>query len=155
MYENLQSLRVIERKLAPLLAIFSSHRNVLSKLFQINSNLLRSAVVSKQQFDANIGIIESMHESTSAYERETEHMLGRVRSTSQLISDTIALKSQNTSQIMSNQMLRDSGTIRVITLVTLVYLPATFVAVSLHKKCVTSSVNADNPRDFLVLDSFP
>lgn len=129
MYESLQSLRFIESKLAPFLAIYCSHRTVLSKLVHINTSLLSNGAISQEQFYANTGTIDSLQESIAAYDRSTDFMLGRIRSTSQLISDTIALKSQNTSEVLSDQMLQHSGTIRVITLVTLVYLPATFVAV--------------------------
>ena len=53
------------------------------------------------------------------------------------ISDTINLKSQHTSETMSSVMLElskssteDSTAMRVITLVTLVYLPSSFLTVS-------------------------
>jgi hypothetical protein len=53
------------------------------------------------------------------------------------ISDTIALKSQHTSETMSSAMLdlskssvEDSTAMRVITVVTLVYLPSSFLTVS-------------------------
>lgn len=42
----------------------------------------------------------------------------------------MSLKSQNTTEAMSHHMLLDSTAIRVITIVTMVYLPASFVSVS-------------------------
>lgn len=52
------------------------------------------------------------------------------------LSNTISLKNENTSTQVSNSMLKynrftvdDSATVRVITLVTLIYLPPTSVSV--------------------------
>lgn len=54
------------------------------------------------------------------------------------LSNTISLKNENTSNQVSNSMLEynrytvdDSATVRVITLVTLIYLPPTSVSVCL------------------------
>lgn len=71
------------------------------------------------------------------YIRNAVFLLDKIRGTAQLLSDTLNLKHQQTSQNISentlaltNSAVRDSATIRVITVVTLLYLPATFVAVS-------------------------
>jgi hypothetical protein len=55
------------------------------------------------------------------------------------LSNTISLKNENTSNQVSNSMLKynrftveDSATVRVITLVTLIYLPPTSVSVCLN-----------------------
>ena len=72
----------------------------------------------------------------AAYSRNATFLRDKIRSTIQLLSDTLNLKHQKIAQTISENTLalndaavKDSGTIRVITVVTLLYLPATFVAV--------------------------
>ena len=80
-----------------------------------------------------------------AYSRNAMYVLNRVRGTAQLLSDTLSLKHQQTSQVISentlalnNMAVKDSATIRVITVVMLLFLPAQFIAVR-DLYCVSSS----------------
>ena len=79
----------------------------------------------------------------AAYSRNAIFLRDKIRGTIQLLSDTLNLKHQKIAQTISENTLalnksavKDSTTIRVITVVTLLYLPATFVAVNIHiRKC--------------------
>lgn len=73
----------------------------------------------------------------AAYNSNAAYLLDKVQATAQLLADTLNLKHQQTAQRVSENTLalndaavKDSATIRVITVVTLVYLPANFIAVS-------------------------
>ena len=75
--------------------------------------------------------------TTKAYSENAKFLLGKLRCTAQLLSDTLNLKHQQAAEGISRNTLmltdaskRDSATIRAITGVTLLYLPTTFVAVS-------------------------
>lgn len=132
MYDSLRGLRYIETKLAPLSPIFSAHREVLTKLDSMKDDLREARIISEEQASRTRETLDNYRSKIGAFDRNAEFLLSRIRSTTQLVSDTIALKSQNTSEDMSDHMLKDSTTIRVITLVTLVYLPSSFVAVSMR-----------------------
>lgn len=82
-------------------------------------------------------MVSNYQERSTAYDQHAKFLLQRVYGTSQAISDTLSLKHQKVTQDTNHSTLaladvtvRDSATIRVITFVTLVYLPSTFVAVS-------------------------
>ena len=73
----------------------------------------------------------------AAYTQNAIFLRDKIRGTAELLSDTLNLKNQMFAQRMSANTLEltdaaaaDSAAIRTITVVTLLYLPATFVAVS-------------------------
>lgn len=77
-----------------------------------------------------------IHE-TSAYKENALFLVQRTRNTAQAISDTLILKNQAAAHSQSHHMsnlarstTNDSTNIRVITLLTLFYLPFLFIAVS-------------------------
>ena len=124
--------------------------------------------------------LENLTARLDAYEQSAEFVLGKVRSTMQLvsnktshfsgfrkdlkensmftkikISDTINLKSQHTTETMSSVMLElskssteDSTAMRVITLVTLVYLPSSFLTVSRVLAFLPSYISFSIHTDF-------
>lgn len=76
----------------------------------------------------------------AAYLGNAKYLLARVEKIAALLSDTLNLRDQATSDEQNGYVLQltrstvdDSITIKVITVVTLVYLPFTFVAVSRGK----------------------
>ena len=73
---------------------------------------------------------------TEEYGRNAKYILQKTRATTQLVLDTLNLKHQQVAQDISTNTLAltdatftESVTVRVITIVTLLYLPTTFVAV--------------------------
>lgn len=84
-------------------------------------------------------LLQNYATMVAAYNSNAVYLLDKIRGTAQLLADTLNLKHQQTAQHVSsnrlalnNAAVKDSATIRVITVVTLVYLPANFIAVSLH-----------------------
>jgi hypothetical protein len=73
-----------------------------------------------------------------SYSVNIEVLISRCRTLSQFVVNSIGIRNQVNTQTQNEVMLRinrvlvrDSASIKVITIVTLVYLPASFVAVSL------------------------
>lgn len=115
---------------------------MLARLKEWNRSIELSGEVdakSARHFDICIGNLNS---TVEALQSNMVFMLSRTASVAQMVgvhlfpdiqglttnykaSDTISLKSQNTTETM----LRDSTDVRVITIVTLVFLPATFASV--------------------------
>lgn len=81
--------------------------------------------------------LENINNQVVVHLDNAEHVLRRINSVAQLLSDMLALKNQHIAQEQNNQLTRmtqvtvqDSATIRVIGMATLVFLPTTFVAIS-------------------------
>ncbi|KAI0136669.1 hypothetical protein BJ170DRAFT_24585 [Xylariales sp. AK1849] len=128
MYVQLSSLRYVETNISCLLPIFAAYRRVLNRLKQWNETL---ALTGEADRDAAVEFqttLESLEAGIEAFETNAMFLLARIASAVQMASDTISLKSQNTTENMSNHMLSDSAAIRVITMVTLVFLPAAFTS---------------------------
>ena len=131
-HQELSKLRSIERKLqrvAPLTANFNETL-LCVKMFH--------AIVLENTPGAAIPeLISEYQDRARAYDQYAHFLLQRVAGTSKAISDALGLKHQKTAHktsqstlALTNVAVRDSATIRVITFVTLLYLPSTFVAVS-------------------------
>ena len=82
-------------------------------------------------------VLQNYSVMAAAYSQNAIYLRDKVRGTAQLLSDTLNLKHQRIAQSISENTLtltdaaaKDSATIRVITVVSLLYLPATFIAVS-------------------------
>lgn len=128
MYDQMSTLRYIQKRLSPLVPILASHQRVLGVLQRTNGHLANQGGITPEMSDEFAVAIDSLHTRVHTLESNVQYLLSRILSTIETASDTISLKSQNTTEGMSHHMLRDSTAIRVITLVTLVYLPASFVA---------------------------
>lgn len=86
---------------------------------------------------STLEILANYKRLIEAYSQNTKFLVEKIRKTAQLLSDTLNLKHQQIAQntnvntlALTNAAVKDSATIRVITVVTLLYLPTTFVAVS-------------------------
>lgn len=83
-------------------------------------------------------VLQNYAVMATAYSQNALFLRDKIRGTAELLSDTLNLKHQKIAQTISENTLgltdaavKDSATIRVITVVTLLYLPSTFIAVSL------------------------
>jgi hypothetical protein len=156
MYEQLSELRFVEENIVCLQPILAGKARIFARLKQWNNTLAQIGEVDAEAAHVFETSIESLEAMIEALQANASFLLSRISSAVQMVifddrsillrlttnykaSDTISLKSQNTTETMSNHMLRDSTAVRVITVVTLVYLPATFTAVSFMTLAVTSS----------------
>ena len=135
-HQTLAELRRVEGHLQILSPIFHSTMQIIKVLDTYNKDL----EISGGKFSEEcLFLSETLNNYLTLYEDYTQNaafLLERVRTTAQLLADTLGLKHQVTAQQISENTLDlthsatyDSAKIRVITVVTLTYLPATFVAV--------------------------
>ncbi|EED16088.1 conserved hypothetical protein [Talaromyces stipitatus ATCC 10500] len=129
LYEYLSGLHNLERRLAPLKSIFSATRRILQLLTKLNDTYTHPDRVNIKER------LENLEEMVNGFDDNLQYLISRLGSISSLLSNTISLKNENTSNQVSNSMLKynrftvdDSATVRVITLVTLIYLPPTSVS---------------------------
>ena len=134
-HQTLTSIRFIENRIHPLLAIFASLSKTLTTLEKLNTTIQARGA---QQIETNAisDLLENYRNQIDAYAENAKFLLKRSGSTAQQLSDTLAFKNQHVAQSQSGYMLKltmstvdDSATVRVVTLVTLVYLPFSFMAV--------------------------
>jgi hypothetical protein len=141
---TLTRVRFIEGRLLPLLPIFRSYDETFTGLLNLNNSLFaHQGITHASQTQINRRI-QNLSRQNAAYARNTQFLLSKIVSMAQLLSDVLALKNQHvaqaqndhlfnmvkTSHLMTQLTVRDSATIRVITIATLAFLPSTFVAVS-------------------------
>ncbi|RYN25717.1 hypothetical protein AA0112_g8545 [Alternaria arborescens] len=127
-YKDILDLHYIETRLATLPPIFDAQLELVGQLDSLNERFFHRSQVSEETCSKMKETLGNLRRRLEAYNANVAFVLGKIRSTTQLVSDTIDFKSQHTTEKLSKGMLRDSTSMRVITLVTLVYLPSTFVA---------------------------
>jgi hypothetical protein len=132
---TLTRARFIEERLLPLVSIFRSYEKTFSGLLELNDRLLnRESTETQLQMKSTL---QNMNNQVAAYTDNVHHLLRKIASMAQLLSDMLALKNQHIAQEQNNQLtkmtqltVQDSATVRVIGVATLVFLPTTLVAVS-------------------------
>jgi secreted trypsin-like serine protease len=127
----LKRIRSLENRFIPLAAIFKSGQSSIQALSTLHATRYG---LSEQNAGAHIAVqrcFEELERETTSYGNNVAFLLKKAKSTGQSISDTLNIKFQATSQELTHAAQQDSVAIRVITVVTLLYLPFTFVAVSL------------------------
>ncbi|KAF7593744.1 hypothetical protein BBP40_010920 [Aspergillus hancockii] len=134
-HQMLTSIRAVELRCLPLQAIFRSFGKTLSVLQQGNNALRDCSIVHPASWQSMKQLLDNYDHSVDAYSQGASFLQSRAATTAQLISDTFAFKSSDTAQRQTIYMLDltrktvdDSTTVRVITIVTLIYLPSTFMA---------------------------
>lgn len=110
---------------------------MLNVLETFNDSLLADDINTVEAHQNTRELLENYATTIASYNSNALYLLDKIRGTAQLLADTLNLKHQQTAQLVSQNTLalnqsaaRDSATIRVVTVVTLIYLPANFVAVS-------------------------
>ena len=135
--ENLKSIRSLESRLLPIKPALKA---IARSLSEVDAFLGRYATLSHcaPQSCASIQTaLGGLARQVQAYNDNVEFLLNKTTSTGHSTSDTLNIRFQTTSQDQSGSMCslaraaqEDSVAIRVITLVTLFYLPFSFIAVS-------------------------
>ncbi len=135
-HATLSKLRHIEARLLALPSIFDSSIHGIQMLEEYYETFRRDDSITDELHYATSEVLRNFRTLTEAYNQNTIFLLEKVRTTAQLLSDTLNLKHQQTAEHTSDNTLamtkaavQDSATIRVITVVTLLYLPAMFIAV--------------------------
>lgn len=102
----------------------------------MNDAFQADGAVSHDTHKATQETLQNYDRAAAAYLQNATFITQKIRATAQMLSDTLKMKNQQTAQNISKNMLalndrvvQDSGTIRVITVVTLLFLPGQFIAV--------------------------
>ena len=134
----LLQLRRLEARLILLPPIFQSLIQDIQILQTMNDAFQADGAVSDETHKTTQETLQNHSRAAVAYLQNATFILQKIRATAQMLSDTLIMKHQQTAQDISkntlalnNRVVQDSGTIRVITIVTLLFLPGQFIAVKL------------------------
>jgi hypothetical protein len=140
-FDCLKTVGDIEGQLLPLEPVLKSSERIIEKVRRANDEINSHAVGGtsrpgdQSEFE---NALDELASEVRSYTEHTTYMLKKAASVRRYIADTLNIKFQATSQEQSDSMCEltkaaqhESTAIRVITLVTLFYLPFSFVAVSL------------------------
>ncbi|KAI9660943.1 MAG: hypothetical protein M1821_009270 [Bathelium mastoideum] len=133
--ETLKTVRSVETHLLPLEPVLKSLQKLLSEMKRFNSTLETAQVTEHSPAMVIPAALTDFEKEAACYREHASYLIRRAQSTAQSILDTLNLDSQTLAHCQSDNMFvlaraaqEDSVTIRVITLVTLFYLPFSFVA---------------------------
>ena len=142
-HSTLSALRRIEGRVLLLPPIFQSLIRDIDMLGAFNDTFRSEGTCIDCNHCVTQEILQNYAAMAAAYGQNAEYLRDKMRGAAELLSDTLNLKHQQIAQsigentlALTNAAVKDSATIRVITVVTLLYLPATFVAVSSSKDSV-------------------
>ena len=134
----LLQLRRLEARLLLLPPIFQSLMQVIQTLQTTSDAFQADGTVSDETHKVTQETLQNYSRAAEAYLQNATFVLQKIRATAQMLSDTLGMKHQQTAQNISkntlalnNRVVQDSATIRVITVVTLLFLPGQFIAVRL------------------------
>ena len=141
----LLQLRRLEARLLLLPPIFQSLTQAIQTLQAMNNAFQADGAVSDETHRATQETLQNYDRMAAAYLQNATFILQKIRATAQMLSDTLKMKDQQIAQNISkntlalnNRVVQDSGTIRVITVVTLLFLPGQFIAVMLLPTTVSN-----------------
>ncbi|KAE8413047.1 hypothetical protein BDV36DRAFT_300314 [Aspergillus pseudocaelatus] len=147
-HHMLTSIRSVESRCLPLQALFRSFDKTLQILHKANNALRDCGSVQHLLWHKMDQLLDNYESHADAYLQAASFLQSRAATTAQLIADTFSFKNSHTAQEQSDYMLDltsstvdDSSTVRVITVVTLIYLPSTFMAVCLPLRQTTRFCN--------------
>lgn len=99
-------------------------------LHQANAALSDSGVTQKHDLEAMKQLLNNYLTTINSYGQAAWSLQTRTSRIAAHITDTLSFKDAYVAKRQTEFMVRDSTTVRVITVVTLIYLPSTFMAVS-------------------------
>lgn len=85
MYEQMSSLRYIEKRLSPLLPIFEAHRQFLGMLQRMNCQLAAHGNLSQELGSEFAVALDSFHIRVQSFESNANFLLARIASTIQTV----------------------------------------------------------------------
>ncbi|KNG82886.1 hypothetical protein ANOM_007533 [Aspergillus nomiae NRRL 13137] len=129
------SIRAIESRCLPLQAVFRSFDKTVQTLHKANNALRDCGTLHHLSWHKMDQLLDNYESHADAYLQAASFLQSWTTTTAQLIADNLSFNNSYTAQQQSDYMLSltsstvdDSSTVRVITVVTLIYLPSTFMA---------------------------
>ncbi|KAL4951767.1 hypothetical protein BDW69DRAFT_196210 [Aspergillus filifer] len=150
-HESLTAVRSTENRCLVLHPIFRSLEKTCDVLHQANATLAGSGTTQDHALQAMKQLLNNYSASISAYGQAAWSLQNRTSRIACHITDTLSFKDAHIAKRQTEFMLRDSTTVRVITVVTLIYLPSTFMATLLG---MNSFFEMDENRRIVVAPQF-
>lgn len=123
-YEQLGLLVSLENRFLQIPTILSHATEVLTELL----NLLRDEQLCSESNE----VFQCQRRECGAYSRTATYLRQRAQTTVQLLAETLSLRDQVITKDQNMNMLQLNKSVFFITAVTLFYLPASFVSVSVE-----------------------
>ncbi|OJJ54992.1 hypothetical protein ASPSYDRAFT_93021 [Aspergillus sydowii CBS 593.65] len=127
-HESLTAIRGIENRCLVLQPIFRSLEKSFDVLHQANATLSDSGVTEQQELQAMKQLLNNYSAAINSYGQAAWSLQARASRIAAHITDTLSFQDAYVAKRQTAFMVRDSTTVRVITVVTLIYLPSTFMA---------------------------
>jgi Mg2+ and Co2+ transporter CorA len=150
-HESLTAVRTTENRCLVLQPIFRSLDRTFEVLHQANAALSECGAVQPAELQAMKRLLDNYSGTINSYGQAAWSLQSRTSRIAAHITDTLSFKDAYIAKRQTEFMLRDSTTVRVITVVTLIYLPATFTATLLG---MNSFFEMDDNRRIVVSPQF-
>ncbi|KAL4742701.1 hypothetical protein BDV11DRAFT_202562 [Aspergillus similis] len=150
-HESLTAVRNTENRCLALQPIFRSLDKTFDVLHQANAALGESGEIEKHDLQMMKQLLNNYSATVNSYGQAAWSLQSRTSRIAAHITDTLSFKDAYIAKRQTEFMLRDSTTVRVITVVTLVYLPATFMATLLG---MNSFFEMDDSRNIVISPQF-
>ncbi len=129
-YDNLSALISLENRFLQIPTLVAAGADVLDELSALlaggDGGLSEAAVANHAGMRRQL---RNHRRQCVAYSRTAAHLEQRARTTAQLLSDTLSFRDQVVAKEQNGNMLQLNKSAVFITTLTLLYLPASFVAV--------------------------
>jgi hypothetical protein len=130
-HETLVKIRSLESRFLPITGILENFKDVLDELESISTCLAASQAMSETTLKSELRRFENQRKQCLANSRNAQFLQCQSHNTAVLLADTLAFKNQGTSQEQNRQMLTLTRSTVFLTILTLIYLPWTFVSVGI------------------------
>ncbi|KKK13986.1 hypothetical protein ARAM_000212, partial [Aspergillus rambellii] len=127
-HESLTAIRGTENRCLVMQPIFRSLDKILEVLHQANGALSDCNATEQSEVQAMRQLLTNYSSMVNSYAQGAWSLQARAARIAAHITDTLSFKDAYVAKRQSDLMLRDSTTVRVITVVTLIYLPSSFMA---------------------------
>ena len=137
-YDSLAAIRYVESRCLPLRSILPCFTRCMTELQAVRIELckLHESRLQNQTTSDPPAWLHNFVQKSAAYRENTEAVLTRCSFAAQLLCDTLGFRDKKEAQKHTSYALEltrltvdDSATVRVITVITLVYLSLSVVAV--------------------------
>ena len=104
--------------------------DVLAELQTLTTEFRATQIITAAEERSSARRLQNQRRQADAYSRTSQFLQRRSNNTATLLADTLAFKNQSVAQEQNISMLRLTRSAIFITVLTLLYLPWTFVTVS-------------------------
>jgi hypothetical protein len=129
-HDTLGKVRSLENRFLPMKAILENFVDVLDELKDLSGSLPADPTFSSSDLKVAKPRLENCRKQCLAYSRTAEFLQHRSDNTATFVADILDFKNQDVAQDQNVKMLTLTRSAVFITILTLIYLPWTFVSVN-------------------------